>query len=846
MDLLLIASYGWFFRECFRWSNRCLGFSLGRRFTRTFGKWIVLGSMGTDLLENLLLSVGHVALSRDLWGWVRVVSVVKWFFLSCALLIVIIVLLTGARRFVLPWTIPPATPADLPPRGTPLNPVPAVTARSDRRRWFVDATGKEYQSVEYGVGMSGGGIRSAAFCSGVLQALAGTPLSLSKADYLATVSGGGYVGISSQIIRHELGSGAPTPDPYAEDAPETEFLQCHHRYLGDDSLARVQVLIAIVIGWISNAFLIGGPLLLLGFALALVPGFMPGDRDGTTTGSVLIVAVVVALMAFVLWQRGTAEYDVETTPPDEQLHGQKRRRTWLRRVSTVLMVLGCGGVLYGVPWSWWWIVATFVLAGLGSLIWYISVASGHGPRWLPSLAIILFNSAWISLALGLVSLTADGVPGNPTSWGALNHQPIWGWTAGAVFALLVAGFLLADQTWWSPHLFYKARLASTFAIRRISEKEAGQISFDRYTYLTEWAQRAPSGPELLVCATANTEDLSVPPAGTRAVPFVFAHDYVGSPELGWWSTANFRRCLGRSFARDGTLQAAMAISGAAVASAVGAHGRKSSVGRLLALLNARLGVWLPNPRSMVAWPEPDEGWNAVWRRRRGPSWLWREVIGILPVAKRFVYVSDGGHLDNLGLLELLRRRCRLILIIDASADKVGTSRTLDGVLKLATSHLDVRFDRDASPALKTPVEPGTTLGDYTCLRGLTIDCVETITIRYPFKEDENGKLVVAKARFAPTLEGNPHAMRVIRAIANERGINWPWSLRTMPKTMTANQSLTDNLFNNYVLLGRAVGERTKEVLGVSDPKHNLTSPQPQIHLRSDVKPESVSSGRHES
>ena len=46
-----------------------------------------------------------------------------------------------------------------------------------------------------GLALSGGGIRSAMFSLGVLQALAGRNL-LKYVDYLSTVSGGGYIGSS--------------------------------------------------------------------------------------------------------------------------------------------------------------------------------------------------------------------------------------------------------------------------------------------------------------------------------------------------------------------------------------------------------------------------------------------------------------------------------------------------------------------------------------------------------------------------------------------------------------------------------------------------------------------------
>ena len=52
--------------------------------------------------------------------------------------------------------------------------------------------------------LSGGGIRSAAFCLGVLQALAEKRM-LRQFDYLSTVSGGGFIGGWLQVLIRELG-----------------------------------------------------------------------------------------------------------------------------------------------------------------------------------------------------------------------------------------------------------------------------------------------------------------------------------------------------------------------------------------------------------------------------------------------------------------------------------------------------------------------------------------------------------------------------------------------------------------------------------------------------------------
>jgi hypothetical protein len=55
---------------------------------------------------------------------------------------------------------------------------------------------------QVGFALSGGGIRSASFCLGVLQALA-HKRALPSFDYLSTVSGGGYIGASLTYLLHQ-------------------------------------------------------------------------------------------------------------------------------------------------------------------------------------------------------------------------------------------------------------------------------------------------------------------------------------------------------------------------------------------------------------------------------------------------------------------------------------------------------------------------------------------------------------------------------------------------------------------------------------------------------------------
>jgi hypothetical protein len=110
-----------------------------------------------------------------------------------------------------------------------------------------------------------------------------------------------------------------------------------------------------------------------------------------------------------------------------------------------------------------------------------------------------------------------------------------------------------------------------------------------------------------------------------------------------------------------SLGTAMAISGAAASPNMGYHS-SPAITFLLALFNVRLGWWFGNPGS--------EGADTY--RLAGPSFALRplieETFGLTTDEAPYVYLSDGGHFENLGLYEMVRRRCRHIIAVDAGAD----------------------------------------------------------------------------------------------------------------------------------------------------------------------------------
>jgi hypothetical protein len=103
----------------------------------------------------------------------------------------------------------------------------------------------------------------------------------------------------------------------------------------------------------------------------------------------------------------------------------------------------------------------------------------------------------------------------------------------------------------------------------------------------------------------------------------------------------------------------MAVSGAAVSPTSGrsTHPIKAFV---FGVLNARLGLWVGNPREGEV--------VRVAKPKLGGFTVLKEMLGLRGKFGKWIHLSDGGHFENLGIYELLRRGCRRVIAIDASCD----------------------------------------------------------------------------------------------------------------------------------------------------------------------------------
>lgn len=135
------------------------------------------------------------------------------------------------------------------------------------------------------------------------------------------------------------------------------------------------------------------------------------------------------------------------------------------------------------------------------------------------------------------------------------------------------------------------------------------------------------------------------------------------------------------------LGTAMAASGAAASPNMGYHS-SPAVAFLLTVFNVRLGHWCPNTEAKAI--------NPCAIRRSSPAlggeYLLKELFGMTDDSNEFVYLSDGGHFENLGVYELVRRRCRYIMVVDAGQDEKRTFEDAANMMRKCYIDFGVTLD----------------------------------------------------------------------------------------------------------------------------------------------------------
>jgi hypothetical protein len=129
----------------------------------------------------------------------------------------------------------------------------------------------------------------------------------------------------------------------------------------------------------------------------------------------------------------------------------------------------------------------------------------------------------------------------------------------------------------------------------------------------------------------------------------------------------------------------ISVSGAAASPNAGYH-TSAATAFLMTVFNVRLGWWLQNPRYALQWQRPGPRFSLFL--------LLQELAGMTNDESPYVYLSDGGHFENLGIYELVRRRCRYIIACDAGCDPKYGFEDLGNAIRKCQIDLGIGIEID--------------------------------------------------------------------------------------------------------------------------------------------------------
>ena len=588
-----------------------------------------------------------------------------------------------------------------------------------------------------------------------------------------------------------------------------------------------------------------------GWAALLALLAVPAAVAGTLVG----MAIAAGLNS--LWMREIARWLLLDDSTSVQLVLGTLLFFWLPPLT---MVLASGMIGKNFPgWLGEWLARIrgyTLIAGIG---WIFLFGCS---LWTPGAATHLWHSAWIKwpAIITWTGTTLGGVlggkssktsgeqnsAGGPLQWIAIVAPYVyiaglavllslaleWGsrliplgafslWIALIVFFAAFAALLgwRLDINQFSMHTFYRNRLTRCYLgasnkkrnpspITGFDERDSNDLPLNKLTP----AEGYP-GPMPIFCCTMNiTTGENLAWQERKAASFVFTPLYSGYT-VGWteWrKNLRFNGFVPTAMLYPGgpNVATAVAASGAALSPNWGYH-TKPATAFLMTMFDVRLGLWVPNPRRSEAAGQRI-GAAACKVPPASPCFapfrLLSELLGSIDDTSKYVYLTDGGHFDNMGLYELVRRRCYRILICDAEEDGKYTYEGIGAAIRKCRIDFGVAINLDLaaiSPNQKSE------LSEAHLVRG---------TIRYPETlPGEDGEVIYIKAsltRRAP--HGSPPVAGTVELPDVPGDVqNYKLEHKDFPHDSTAEQWFTESQFESYRRLGQRVVARIDRLFTAS-------------------------------
>jgi hypothetical protein len=666
-----------------------------------------------------------------------------------------------------------------------------------------------------GLALSGGGMRSASFSLGVLQALDSLadddkPQVLDGLDYLSTVSGGGYIGTSlvAALADKKYHDFPFTSRLDSQETLEVQHLRDYSNFIAPNGVVDLIVSVATLIrGLVVNAVTVMPFLLLLavitilsnpnkqalgdpdvlGFPIQNLPHIsITGFEAFSVTINVAVLILVLMFGSAIVMSLAdrtgtlvtrerlgkalgwgliavgiTAVFEAQpfvlagmfgVTPTAVDVNGLNVSGGSVNDQNGAITAFfgffghiapGLSAVL--TP-------AALAVITLGQKLANVATATASGKRLTPwiakysSVATLVLAGAIVPLLMWTVYIYLSywGIKDASLADGCQTRAPLllahvmgcagdWGTssigTIGKVYlgtALLLAALcLLIGPNANTLHYLYRDRLSRAFLLDRkglhdaedarltgvkpprdktpkqsadLQADEEPKVDKRKFSQLkpvkegtlpegpydvNSFVEGAERAPYVLVNAAINIEGSeALNRRGRNADTFLFSPLFIGNRFTRYVPTRRLEKVE-----EEFSLASAMAISGAAASANMG----RATIKVLtfsLALLNIRLGFWFPNPARIA-------DFSSGVSKRIARIGVWQfvlEAFGWLNERALNVYLTDGGHIENLGVYELVRRRCKVIIAVDSDLDPALTFPSLVGLEMLARIDLGARID----------------------------------------------------------------------------------------------------------------------------------------------------------
>jgi Patatin-like phospholipase len=569
-------------------------------------------------------------------------------------------------------------------------------------------------------------------------------------------------------------------------------------------------------GWVTIVlFGAGGGAMIWGISHSAIHTFLVADPKRYQLLAVPLTLVAVSLLEFLFSGVGSWHETIK----DQDREWLARASAWMLIAAAVWLV-GNALVLYGpalllLPQTYWRVSIAKGLGGTlfsgglsGALATYLgwspltsstgekdakaakrwrSWLATHGAEKLLAPLFIVAIVGGMSLGTGAVMQGAQSLVSAIALFSIVPETVSPAFALGTLLAFLTLGCCASwvfSVNRFSLNAMYRNRLIRAYLGASRADRNPDPLTgFDpsdnvlmKEIYSADLtrtvAERRPF--HILNLALNVTDGSELAWQQRQARPFTISPMFAGFG--GANEPAAYQRSADYTDAGGISLGTAISVSGAAASPNMGYHSSKILT-MLMALFNARLGAWLPNPsrQETLASGGPSS-----------PVVMLKEMFGYTGADQPWVYLSDGGHFENLGLYEMVRRRVRYIVVSDASADPSYSLEDLTNALQKIRVDLGVSSWLIAAPEMHNQ-------------RGKKGSHAALIQLKYP--PDGDAETVGWVLYLKPAFSG-------VEQVQSPDVYKYGCENAAFPHQSTSDQFFDETQFESY----RRLGEQTIEQL----------------------------------